>query len=103
MYIDRDKFRGSQLTRQVRYSAPLWGNRAGLVPLTPYTDFDTAESRWSTRWPISTAQQFGRSPGRQLHRIERPVHLRFTVWTPVAWMLAHGQAVHMRRHFARTR
>jgi hypothetical protein len=38
-----------------------------------------------------------------VHWIERPVHLRFTVWTPAAWMVAHGRAVYLRYHIGRTR
>jgi hypothetical protein len=39
----------------------------------------------------------------QVHWIERPVRLRFTVWTPVAWMVAHGRAVYLRHHVGHTR
>ncbi|MBV8719585.1 MAG: hypothetical protein JOZ65_31320, partial [Chloroflexi bacterium] len=39
----------------------------------------------------------------EVHWIERPVHLRFTVWTPAAWMIAHGRAVYLRHHIGRTR
>src|SRR5216683_2287218 len=38
-----------------------------------------------------------------VHWIERPVHLRFTLWTPAAWMVAHGRAVYLRHHVGHTR
>jgi len=39
----------------------------------------------------------------QVHWIERHVRLRFAVWTPVAWMVAHGRAVYLRHHVGHTR